>query len=62
MPLLSEAMSVVEARPRLDTVAVARLPVESEVTISVGPVCAVLLAADVMPAIVYVLAVVPNDC
>ena len=44
--------SEVEAMPRPDNVVVARLPDESEVMSWVGPDCAALLAAEVIPGAV----------
>ena len=42
-------ISVKDASPRPAAVLVARWPPASDVTISNGPLCAALLAADVMP-------------
>ena len=42
-------ISVKDARPRPAAVLVARWPLASDVTISNGPLCAALLAVDVMP-------------
>ena len=49
---LIELISAVDAIPSPASVEVARLPPASEVTIWVGPDCAALLAAEVMPPMV----------